>query len=70
MGTYYDTVCNRVNFFDNAQIRKIAAKLLPAKYFDEYFTAESANANYLRGMVEDYVFEFEISFPDLLELSK
>lgn len=61
---------DNINFFNNEQIRKIAAHLHPAKYFDEYFTPETAPANCLRSMIEDYVFEHDIKFPKLLELSK
>lgn len=42
-------------------VRVAAAALIPAKYFDEYFTPETANVEYLRSMLEDYVFEYDIT---------
>lgn len=42
-------------------VRVAAANLLPAKYFDEDFTPETANVEYLRSMLEDYVFEYDIT---------
>lgn len=48
-------------------VRAAAAGLLPAKYFDEYFTAEAANVEYLRSMLEDYAFEYDTTATQLNE---
>lgn len=48
-------------------VRVAAANLLPAKYFDEDFTPETANVEYLRSMLEDYVFEYDITPAQLNE---
>lgn len=48
-------------------VRAAAAGLLPAKYFDEYFTAEGANIEYLRSMLEDHIFEYDTTATQLNE---
>jgi len=56
---------NWLNTMDENAIRKAAAKFIPAKYFDEYFTPESAPAGYLRSMLEDVTFENNLTPEDM-----
>ena len=48
-------------------IRVAAAALLSAKYFDEYFTPETANVEYLRNMLEDAIISHQITATQLNE---
>lgn len=49
------------------QVRTAAAKLLPAKFFDEYFTPERGNIALLRQILEDYVFEYDTTATEIIE---
>lgn len=48
-------------------VRVAAAALLSAKCFDEYFTPETANVEYLRVMLEDAITEHDITAAQLNE---
>lgn len=50
-------------------VRVAAGALIPAKYFDEYFTPETANVEYLRSMLEDYVLEHDITAAQFSEVA-
>lgn len=49
------------------QVRTAAAKLLPAKFFDGYFTPERGNIALLRQILEDYVFEYDTTATEIIE---
>lgn len=49
------------------QVRAAAAKLLPAKFFDEYFTPECGNIALIRDMLEDHVFEYDMTATEIME---
>lgn len=49
------------------QVRAAAAKLLPTKFFDEYFTPERGNIALLRQMLEDHVFEHDTPAAEIIE---
>lgn len=52
---------------DAIQIRVAAAALVSPKHFDEYFTPETANVEYLRSMLEDAITERDITAAQLNE---
>ena len=47
------------------QIREAAEKCIKAGYFDEFFTVGNAPVEYLRGMLEDAIFENGLTKEDL-----
>lgn len=49
------------------QVRTAAARLLPDKLFDEYFTPECGNIALLRQMLEDHVFEYDTTAAEIME---
>lgn len=49
------------------QVRAAAAKLLPTKFFDEYFTPERANIALLRQALEDHIFEWDMTAAEIIE---
>ena len=49
------------------QVRTAAAKLLPAKFFDGYFTPERGNIALLRQILEDYVLEYDMTATEIIE---
>lgn len=49
------------------QVRTAAAKLLPAKFFDEHFTPERGNIALLRQILEDHVFEYDTTAAEIIE---
>lgn len=49
------------------QVRTAAVKLLPAKFFDEYFTPERANIALLRQALEDHIFEWDMTVAEIIE---
>lgn len=49
------------------QVRTAAAKLLPGKFSDEYFTPERGNIALLRQILEDYVFEHDTPAAEIIE---
>ena len=49
------------------QVRTAAEKLLPAKFFDEYFTPERANIALLRQALEDHIFEWDMTVAEIIE---
>ena len=52
---------------DEKQVRAAAVKLLPAKFFDEYFTPERANIALLRQALEDHIFECDMTVAEIME---
>lgn len=52
---------------DEKQVRAAAVKLLPAKFFDEYFTPERANIALLRQALEDHIFEWDMTVAEIIE---
>lgn len=57
---------NIIASLNDNQIRIAAAKLLPAKFFDEFFTPESGNIALLRSILEDHVFEYDTTDAEIL----
>lgn len=49
------------------QVRTAAARLLPDKLFDEYFTPELGNIALLRQILEDHVFEYDTTAAEIME---
>ena len=49
------------------QVRTAAEKLLPAKFFNEYFTPERANIALLRQALEDHIFEWDMTVAEIIE---
>lgn len=49
------------------QVRTAAARLLPDKLFDEYFTPECGNIALLRQILEDHVLEYETTAAEIIE---
>lgn len=52
---------------NESQIRRACAALLPAKFFDEYFTPERANIALLRQALEDHIFEWDMTGAEIIE---
>lgn len=67
MNTNETTALELLAVLPATAVRVAAAVLLPAKYFDEYFTAEAANVEYLRIMLEDAITEHDITATQLNE---
>lgn len=61
--TTTDEIEKAINNMNPESVRAYAAKYLPSKYFDEYFTPESAPVEYLRDMLLDYFFKYPGLFP-------
>lgn len=49
------------------QIRRACAALLPAKFFDGYFTPERGNIALLRQILEDHAFEYDTAAAEIIE---
>ena len=56
-----------VAILSEKQVRTAAEKLLPAKFFDEYFTPERANIALLRQALEDHIFEWDMTAAEIIE---
>lgn len=52
---------------NESQIRRACAALLPAKFFDEYFTPECGNIALLRSALEDHVFWYDMIAAKVIE---
>lgn len=52
---------------DERQVRAAAAKILPAEFFDEYFTPEHGNIALIRSALVDHIFEWDITVADIIE---
>lgn len=69
MNTNETTALELLAVLPATAVRVAATALIPAKYFDEYFTPETANVEYLRMMLEDAITEHDITATQLNEAS-
>lgn len=56
-----------ISSLTESQVRRACAALLPAKFFDEYFTPERGNIALLRQILEDHVFEYDTTAAEIIE---